>query len=72
MLKPGGRAYIFCDRIAAMPGASTPFSIRLGDVVAHEVGHLVLPWKGHSRTGIMRAAYGRHAAHLQSFDKLRL
>jgi hypothetical protein len=66
---PSGRAYIFCDRIATMPGAPTYFPIPLGDVIAHEVGHLVLRSNRHSRSGIMRANADVHAIHLQSFDK---
>jgi hypothetical protein len=64
----GGRAYIFCDRIAT---ASVGFfSIRLGVVIAHEVGHLVLPANSHSLNGIMRATTDvQHGIHLQSFDK---
>jgi len=67
---PGiGRAYIFCDRVASMPGSKF-FSIQLGAVIAHEVGHLLLPEKSHSRSGIMRAWMDvQHAIHLQSFDK---
>ena len=66
---PSGRAYIFCDRIATMPGAPTYFPIPLGDVIAHEVGHLVLRSNSHSRSGIMRVNADVHAIHLQSFDK---
>ena len=64
---PSGRASIFCDRIATMPGAPTYFPIPLGDVIAHEVGHLVLGTNSHSRSGIMRAHTNVHAIHLQSF-----
>ena len=64
-----GRAHIFCDRIATMPGAIGFFAIRLGDIIAHEVGHLVLRTNSHSRNGIMRAHVGVHAIHLQSFDE---
>jgi hypothetical protein len=46
-----GRAHIFRDRIATMPGAIGFFATRLGDVIAHEVGHLVL-----TRKAIPRAA----------------
>jgi hypothetical protein len=64
-----GRAYIFCDRVASMPGPKF-FAIQLGAVIAHEVGHLVLPEKGHSRHGIMRAEMDvRHAIHLPIFDE---
>lgn len=66
-LPAGGRAYVFYDRVATMSGN---FSIRLGDVIAHEVGHLVLPTRGHSRSGIMRPDMDlQHATLLQSFDK---
>ena len=65
----GGRASIFCDRIAAAPGAPKYFPVPLGDVIAHEVGHLMLGANSHSRTGIMRAYTNVHALHLQSFDK---
>jgi hypothetical protein len=66
---PSGRAYIFCDRIATMPGAPAHFPIPLGDVIAHEVGHLVLRTNSHSPRGIMRANVDVHTIHLQSFDK---
>ena len=64
-----GRASIFCDRIAEAPGAPKHFPTPLGDVIAHEVGHLVLGANTHSRSGIMRAYTNVHALHLQSFDK---
>ena len=52
---PGiGRAYILCDRVRSMPGPKF-FTIQLAAVIAHEVGHLVLPGRSHSRHGIMRA-----------------
>jgi len=64
-----GRAYIFCDRVATMLGTKL-FAIQLGAVIAHEVGHLVLPEKSHSRSGVMRAEIDvQHAIHLQRFDK---
>jgi hypothetical protein len=64
-----GRAYIYCDRVLSMPGPKF-FAIQLGAVIAHEVGHLVLPDKSHSRHGIMRAEMdARHALYQNSFDK---
>ena len=63
-----GRAYIFCDRIAPKPGRPRFFAIPLGDVIAHEVGHLLLRENSHSQTGIMRTAVDMHAVHVQSFD----
>ena len=67
--QPSGRASIFCDRIATMPGAPTYFPIPLGDVIAHEVGHLVLGTNNHSRSGIMRAHANVHTMHRQTFDE---
>ena len=67
--QPSGRASIFCERIATMPGAPTYFPIPLGDVIAHEVGHLVLGTNSHSRSGIMRAHANVHTMHLQTFDE---
>jgi hypothetical protein len=67
--QPSGRASIFCERIATMPGAPTYFPIPLGDVIAHEVGHLLLGTNGHSRGGIMRAHTNVHTIHLQTFDE---
>jgi hypothetical protein len=69
---PGiGRAYIFCDRVASMPGPKF-FAIQLGAVIAHEVGHLLLPERSHSRSGIMRAEMdAQHAIQLQSFDRFQ-
>ena len=66
--QPSGRASIFCERIAAMPGAPRYFPIPLGDVIAHEVGHLVLGTNTHSRSGIMRANMNVHTMHLQTFE----
>lgn len=65
---PSGRAYIFYDRIAAMPGPPASLAEQLGDVIAHEVGHLVLRAPRHSPSGIMRASLGVRANYLQSFN----
>ena len=66
---PAGRASIFCDRIATTPGAPKYFPIPLGNVIAHEVGHLVLGANSHSRSGIMRANVDVRAFHIQRFDE---
>jgi hypothetical protein len=66
---PSGRASIFCDRIAERPAAPKLFSIPLSAVIAHEVGHLVLPVIGHSPSGIMSADMDMHRTQLQSFNK---
>jgi hypothetical protein len=62
-----GRAFIFCDRIAT--ASSGFFPIRLGGVIAHEVGHLLLGMNSHSPRGIMRANMDTRAIDLQSFNR---
>ena len=66
---PSGRAYIFCDKIAEMAGLPTSFPNALADVIAHEVGHLVLQENGHSPSGIMRASLHGRFMHVQSFNR---
>ena len=54
-----GIAYIFIHRIASMAVRHRgDFRRILGLVMAHEVGHLVLPSYGHADRGIMRADIG--------------
>lgn len=57
---PGAEyAYIFTNRIASMAARHGDYFPRLlGQVIAHEVGHLVLPIRGHAEQGIMRADLG--------------
>ncbi|MEQ1910147.1 MAG: hypothetical protein ABMA15_15080 [Vicinamibacterales bacterium] len=54
--KVGRRAYIFYDRIADHAArARFEVSHALAIVLAHEIGHLLLPAYSHSPSGIMRA-----------------
>ena len=54
--KPSRRAYIFYDRIADHAArARFEVSHPLAIVLAHEIGHLLLPAYSHSPSGIMRA-----------------
>lgn len=48
-------AYVLVDRITilAKQGAVDPMNV-LGLVIAHEIGHLMLPANAHSLTGLMR------------------
>ena len=65
---PSNRAYAFTNRIlslAATQGMS--FEPVLGWVMAHELGHLLLPGQGHSAAGIMRANVLEHSTRPQSF-----
>src|SRR5262249_14978511 len=54
------RVSIFYDRVAAL---TNPLSegagqgVLLGRVIAHEIGHLVLPPESHSGAGIMRGTF---------------
>jgi hypothetical protein len=55
-----GIAYVFFERVrseAERYGAST--ALVLAAAMAHEVGHLLLPQRGHSRDGLMRACWTR-------------
>jgi hypothetical protein len=50
-----GRVYVFVDRIIRHAMARQVLSHRvLGRVLAHEIGHHLLPARGHSDTGLMR------------------
>jgi hypothetical protein len=62
------RAYIFADRIYVilwgfvkrMPIVH-PEALIMGHVIAHEVGHLMLPAPGHTDDGLMRAELNLHS-----------
>src|SRR5512138_1140594 len=62
------RAHVFYDRVAAL-NVGTPRTIPslLGDVIAHELGHLLLPPPGHSLDGIMRAELETRSWALKTF-----
>jgi hypothetical protein len=62
------RAYIFTPRVidAAMRSGKL-FEIVLGRVIAHEVGHLLLPAGSHSAAGIMRANVNLARSELVTF-----
>jgi hypothetical protein len=61
-------AYVFYDRVL---NVAARFEQRrgaiLGHVIAHELGHLLLPYGSHSESGLMRMDWSRadleHAAH---------
>jgi hypothetical protein len=54
----GQLAYVFYDRVESL---SEFFSTKIGQVlgaaIAHEIGHLLLPYHSHSRTGLMCATW---------------
>jgi hypothetical protein len=50
------RAYVYRNRLEAMTDhLPVDANATLGRVMAHEIGHLLLPPNSHSRVGIMRA-----------------
>ena len=62
-LREVGWTYIYWDRVKAHASkyARNPIEI-LAIVVAHEIGHLLLPDNGHSPLGIMQAAFDARTA----------
>jgi hypothetical protein len=49
------RAYVYCDQIDNMTRhLPADANVILGRVMAHEIGHLLLPRNSHSRVGVMR------------------
>jgi hypothetical protein len=62
-----GRAYIYYDRVLKLnPAPPRDIITTLGDVMAHELGHLLLP-PGHSNTGIMRPDINMMSRRLETF-----
>lgn len=62
-----GRAYIYYDRVLKLnPVPPRDIITTLGDVIAHELGHLMLP-PGHSNLGIMRADINMTSRRLETF-----
>ena len=58
------RAYVFLDRVRAFVAINVPERLRseadgiiLGHVIAHELGHLLLPGPSHEAGGIMRGRW---------------
>jgi len=64
------RAHIFLDQVKALDFRS-PRSLGsiLGDVMAHELGHLLLPLPGHSWAGIMRPGLNMNLWTMDTFTK---
>lgn len=56
-------AFAFVDRVQQLAGASE-LSALLACVIAHEIGHLLLPDDSHSAGGIMQARWDRGAVLL--------
>ncbi len=66
----GRLVYVFDDRVAALSSHSgIPYSALLGRVLAHEVGHVLLPFNSHSLTGIMRESVDATSRQLEFFTE---
>lgn len=65
-----GRVYIFLDRILrrARKDSIVPHRV-LGLVLAHEIGHLLLPAQGHANTGLMRTSLDYQSAEVPVFTE---
>ena len=64
------RAHVFYDRITALNVRATrTIPSLLGDVIAHELGHLMLPPPGHSSDGIMRPGLETQSWSVETFTK---
>jgi hypothetical protein len=62
------RAHVFYDRVEALTGRSQRSAASmLGDVIAHELGHLMLRGRKHSPRGIMRSGIELHLIPTDTF-----
>jgi hypothetical protein len=63
-----GRVYVFWDRIMRLGAARRALCERvLGWVLAHEIGHHLLPGKGHSVDGLMSPSLNNKVPQLPGF-----
>ena len=63
------RVYVFTDRIGpAVDRHAVGRGDALGLVIAHELGHVLLPARDHARTGIMQANYNVHLSYRLKFS----
>jgi len=63
------RACVYFDRVYAKVARDGSIGTALGDVIAHELAHLMLPPR-HAEIGIMRPVMDTHAPYIQTFTKL--
>ena len=68
-IAPGSRdvrgkiAFVFYERIQGFSEElELDVALMLGHAIAHELGHLLLPYDAHSLTGVMRGAWDRAQA----------
>jgi hypothetical protein len=54
-IREASRAYVYCDKLETVTKhLPVDANVILGRVMAHEIGHLLLPPNSHSTVGIMR------------------
>ena len=70
--KPPYIAFVFFDRVEDLveSGATEASHVILGHLLAHELGHLLLGRKGHSRKGIMRIPWKQRELKLAEQGRL--
>ena len=69
----GGRAVVYYERLRELTRtAHWRPSLLLGTVIAHEIGHMLLPATGHSMTGLMRRHLDATDLGLVEKGRLRL
>jgi hypothetical protein len=68
----GRIAYVFYDRLQIDPLQSDDSNVAaLAFVMAHEIGHLLLPYGSHSETGVMRGRWDRKTFRRLEVQRLR-
>ena len=68
----GRIAYVFYDRLQIDPLQSDDSNVAaLAFVMAHEIGHLLLPYGSHSQTGVMRGRWDRKTFRRLEVQRLR-
>lgn len=71
--KPGHLAYVFYHRVEEFVQARNLHEYKariLGLAIAHEMGHLLLPFPSHSSRGVMRAMWDRQDFQLATHGNL--
>jgi hypothetical protein len=65
-------AFVFYDRIVELQTHTRWLPTMLGRVIAHEIGHLLLPQQDHSELGLMRGLWAATDLQFTSFMCLGL
>jgi hypothetical protein len=66
----GRIAYVFFDRLVAIARTEEEIADLMSLVIAHEIGHLLLPFGSHADTGVMRPVW--NANELRHLEVARL